>query len=142
MPWYKRMSTRWLPNLRAYAKRNPKLAWGSSLAVGGLLYLKVWLPATNVGIPCVFYEVTGHYCPGCGMTRAALALLQLDAYQAFRYNSLAFVLLPLFLAYHAAVRKRLRRTSHALMGVMLTLTVAFGVLRNVPAFDWLAPTIV
>lgn len=40
------------------------------------------------GIPCIFYRLTGFQCPGCGNTRAALALLQLDIAAAMRYNLL------------------------------------------------------
>ncbi len=134
------MSTSWRKPLAALPLRRPALVRGTLLAGGALLYLKVWLPVTGLGIPCVFHQATGLYCPGCGMTRAALALLQGEVPQAFRFNPLVFCLVPLFAAYAAASRKGMKRTSMALMGAMLTATVAFGVLRNVPAFDWLAPT--
>ncbi|EFM08575.1 hypothetical protein PaecuDRAFT_4586 [Paenibacillus curdlanolyticus YK9] len=120
-------------------RRNLKLAWGSSFVVGGLLYLKVWLPLTGLGIPCLFHELTGFYCPGCGVTRAAKALLALDMEQAFRYNSLIFALLPLYLAYFIANKKQLQPASKLLMAAMLTLTISFGILRNIPEFSWLAP---
>ena len=47
----------------------------------------------DVGIPCLFYEITGYYCPGCGITRLLFSLLKLDFYQAFRYNPLIFILI-------------------------------------------------
>lgn len=138
MRWRSLKSTKWSKDL-ADAERNPKLVWGSTLGIGGLLYLKVWLPATGIGVPCVFHELTGLYCPGCGITRSALALLHLHIPQAYRENALVFWLLPMYLIYVWAAKRRMRRTGHAMMGVMLTITVAFGILRNVPAFDWLAP---
>ncbi|WP_233516810.1 DUF2752 domain-containing protein [Paenibacillus curdlanolyticus] len=103
------------------------------------MYLKVWLPLTGLGIPCLFHELTGFYCPGCGVTRAAKALLALDMEQAFRYNSLIFALLPLYLAYFIANKKQLQPASKLLMAAMLTLTISFGILRNIPEFSWLAP---
>lgn len=30
----------------------------------------------NVMKPCVFHQLTGYYCPGCGGTRSVIALLQ------------------------------------------------------------------
>lgn len=139
MHWYNQMSTKWL-KLELNPARNPKLVWGSLLGIGGLLYLKIWLPVTGIGVPCVFHDLTGFYCPGCGITRSALSLLTLDFYQAFRYNPLAFIILPLYLTYTMVNKKQMRRISNVIMTVMLTVTIAFGLLRNFPAFDWLAPT--
>ena len=28
----------------------------------------------SIGIPCLFYQITGFYCPGCGVTRMLFAL--------------------------------------------------------------------
>ncbi len=104
--------------------------------------MKAWLPLTNLGIPCVFHEVTGLYCPGCGMTRAALSAFELDFEQALRFNVLPAVLIPLGIAYAWANRKKRKRASYVLIGAMLALTLLFGVLRNIPPFDWLAPTVI
>jgi len=41
-------------------------------------------------ITCVFLEIFGIPCPGCGMTRAFLSLLKLDFYSAVKYNVLIF----------------------------------------------------
>ncbi|MFX3631716.1 MAG: DUF2752 domain-containing protein [Candidatus Pristimantibacillus sp.] len=106
------------------------------------MYLKVWLPVTKIGIPCVFHELTGFYCPGCGVTRVIQSLLQLDIEQAFRYNSLLFVLLPLYAMYFVATRKKLRLLSNGIMTIMVIMAVAFGILRNIPMFDYLAPTVI
>ncbi|QMV42022.1 DUF2752 domain-containing protein [Cohnella cholangitidis] len=123
-------------------KNRPAILWGSLLGVGGALYLTVWLPATGIGIPCVFHELTGLYCPGCGITRAALSLLRLDFTQAYRYNALVFGLAPIYLMYVMTRKKRMPRTSNVLMAAMLVLTVGFGLARNLPMFDWLAPTLI
>ncbi|MCR2806897.1 DUF2752 domain-containing protein [Paenibacillus soyae] len=134
------MLTKWRSKLRLHIKKNPKLVWGFFLGAAGLLYIKVWLPTTRLGIPCVFHEVTGLYCPGCGVTRAAASLLQFDLVQAFRYNALLFLLLPLYALYVVMQKKQWRRSSQALMTGMVIITILFGVLRNFPAFAWLAPT--
>lgn len=38
------------------------------------------------GPPCIIRTLTGFSCPGCGMTRAVLALLQGNWEQAWHYN--------------------------------------------------------
>lgn len=123
-------------------KRRSSILWSASVGVGGLLYLKVWLPLTNLGIPCVFHEITGLYCPGCGITRAASSLLQLELNQAFRYNPLLFCLLPLSIVYVAARQLRGPRLAKFIMIAMVGVTLLFGVLRNLPMMSWLAPTLI
>ena len=49
------------------------------------------LAQQGIGIPCLFRSITGLECPGCGNSRAALALLRLDIAAAFGYNPLFFV---------------------------------------------------
>lgn len=43
---------------------------------------------------CPILAVTGHPCPGCGMTRALTALLRLDFAAAWGYHPMLFLLLP------------------------------------------------
>ena len=52
----------------------------------------------HFGISCVFIELFGFPCVGCGMTRAALALLRLDVAEAARQNIVIFFL-PYVFAY-------------------------------------------
>ncbi|WP_067844360.1 DUF2752 domain-containing protein [Amphibacillus sediminis] len=121
-------------------KLNKKVYLGLSLVGAGILYLKVLSPKFGIHIPCLFRSITGHYCPGCGMTRAALSILDGDIYQAFRYNMLVFILLPLMLVYTLMERNEKTKQSKFLMLFMLVLTILFGVLRNLSLFSWLAPT--
>lgn len=44
---------------------------------------------------CIFKNITGHDCYGCGMTRAILSSLHLRFIDAYHYNKLVFVVLPL-----------------------------------------------
>lgn len=61
------------------------------IALLGLIFLFYLLAQRGIGIPCLFRSITGLECPGCGNSRAALALLRLDIAAAFGYNPLFFV---------------------------------------------------
>lgn len=91
--------------------------------------------------PCLFHQLTGWHCPGCGSTRAVLALMEGDPVRAVRNNLLLAATLPV-LGWWAIQRLRGRPLPRpgwwlpALAGVVIA---AYWVLRNLPAFAWLAP---
>lgn len=64
------------------------------------------LAKAGITIPCIFHRVTGLLCPGCGNSRAALALLRLDLSSALEYN----LLFPLEFGYIAWVYLRCCRS--------------------------------
>lgn len=99
-------------------------------------------------LPCIIHKTTGLYCPGCGISRMLLSLLSLDFYQAFRYNPFLFILLLLTIAYHIIklITKKLLtkelKLNNTTYIILLILTIGFGVLRNIPQFSSLIPTVV
>lgn len=69
----------------------------------GLLLIAAYFAAaysllSYFGITCVFLELFGIPCPGCGMTRALRALVRLDFLQAMRHNVMIFFM-PYIAAY-------------------------------------------
>ena len=48
---------------------------------------------------CPFYALTGHYCPGCGATRAIAELLHGHVAAALHFNAAVTLLLPILLWY-------------------------------------------
>lgn len=90
-------------------------------------------------------------CAGCGVTRMCLSILNGQFYQAFRFNPLMFILLPfafIFAIYSAVVyvlgkpNKVLRKTSIWVYIILLIVLVAFSIMRNIPLFSFLAPTVI
>lgn len=99
----------------------------------------------KIAIACVFYEVTGLYCPGCGITRAILSLVEGDIYQAFRYNPIIFVDIPVIIItsiidFIYKDNKKVKKITNIIYIMLLVITLLFGVLRNIPYFSFLAPT--
>ena len=100
----------------------------------------------DVGIPCLCYEITGYYCPGCGITRLLFSLLKLDFYQAFRYNPLIFILIIITGIYWLVkfILKKFMNISIEIPNyvyyILLIIVIIFGILRNIPMFDFLSPT--
>lgn len=98
----------------------------------------------NIGIPCIFNKVTNLYCPGCGITRSIKSLLSLDFYQAFRYNMLTTILLPFLVFYfiYSFILKKDLKLPNYFWYTLLIIIISFGILRNIPFFNFLAPTII
>lgn len=119
-----------------------------------ILLLKVYFiigDSYNIFIPCVFHEITGLDCPGCGITRMIEAFLELDFYQAFRYNPFIFILSPFIVFYFVDyfIKFCLEKNNYLYLKInkrvwiiLLIFTILFGIFRNIPYFDFLKPTIV
>ena len=111
------------------------MLWGGICGVIAVFY---GLAARGIGIPCLFYKITGLQCPGCGSSRAVMALLRLDLREALRHNAL-FPLEWGYLAWvwiYACVRYiRTGRFSYAPKPAMmdwavLGACVLWGIIRN------------
>jgi hypothetical protein len=127
------------------------------VAVSVLGVLALWLRSSDLASPprflprCAFFEVTGWFCPGCGNTRAAHALLHGDVAGALRQNAFSVIALPFLLvfAWEAWVawiapgrsRRRLFHPRQWQLVFAIAALLAFTILRNLPwaPFSWLAP---
>jgi hypothetical protein len=104
------------------------------LAAGaGVLYF--YNPAqSQIFPPCPFHWLTGLYCPGCGSLRATHLLLHGRVEAAMGMNPLMVLSIP-FVAALFLKRDWFRKAW--VPWTAFSILVAYGVLRNVPAWPFL-----
>jgi hypothetical protein len=109
---------------------------GIILAVGIAYY--IFFRLTRIGIKCPFNQITGFLCPGCGLSRMILALIDFNIPLAIYYNAAAFFLLPfwvaVFISYCYEYIKYGKAKMHAWYKIILAASVIvlviFGIARN------------
>ena len=118
------------------------------LAAAALFYVYFTTEGEGAGIPCVFYQITGFYCSGCGASRALRSILHLDFYQAIRYNAVFTAAFPMLAAYFSALSisyirfgedRISRKIPVKFLWIIIGAAILYGILRNIPPFDFLAP---
>ena len=100
-----------------------------------------WMPR------CYLNDWTGLHCAGCGMTRATRSLLEGDFLAALDYNIVGVLLGPIvlvgagreFIAWASGRDEWRWRLPWKWSIVLAVVVIGFGVLRNLPGFDFLAP---
>ncbi len=132
-----------LPPLTSAKARSQGL-WALWVAAGvGLLLVPLFLfdPSRHGFFPrCLFHEVTGLNCPGCGGLRAAHQILHGHLKEAFALNPLLILLAPVLGWFGAAQVWRAttgRELAHpfkhpAWIWALVIIVVVFGIARNLP----------
>ena len=130
--------------------KNISLKWGLGLFLVILLatVYRTYDPTDHFYFPkCPFLVATGYQCPGCGSQRAVHHLLNLELGQAMNENLLLVVSMPYILAgfiinnVKRPTQRLLlwRRRLYGLKAILLVLSLilAFGILRNTPRWPQL-----
>ena len=104
-----------------------------------LVYLSLRDPAdSGLFPPCLFREITGYQCPGCGALRALHQMFNGHILAAASYNSLVFAALPFFFWILLSGAISSERTMHLAnifnsrktIGWAILSLVIFGIIRN------------
>lgn len=137
------------PSRKFYESGFMRLVLGIGIPLSAIL-LAFYLYIEQSFAKCVFYSITGLYCPGCGSGRATVDLLHFHFLEAIHHNILFVIALP-FLAYYGVKvylkiifgRNILPFFEISPRGGMIIfyVIVVYWILRNVPIFplNWLAP---
>jgi hypothetical protein len=115
-------------------------------ALSKLLPLFIALPSIAVlllldGNACLFKNVFGVPCPGCGMTRAFLSLMKLDIATGFYYHPL-FILPVLIAAVFVFKKKRIGKLifeNNTLWLFVLMVVLSVWVIRMIQLFPDIPP---
>lgn len=137
-----------MKNNRDILKRALALFYPTAL-IGLLILLILYSKYRfNIGVVCPFKAIFDWDCPGCGGTRMAVAILQGNFYQAFRWNPFIFITAPvlavifIYQSYLFIFKNKIINWLDIFLIAYAILLIAFGILRNISMFSWLAPTLI
>ena len=107
------------------------------LVLLGFIYLQVF-QKFGVGIPCIFYKLTGYKCPGCGMTHALREVWNGNFQNAWEYNPLSVTVFPILCIYllyrfqkeHFGKGDGFYIWEYILLALLFIVVVLFGYVRN------------
>jgi len=76
-----------------------QLHWIYSIVIGyfGVAIALYMLTDIHILVPCLWKAISGYECPGCGMTTAFIALLQMQWGDAWSANPMIFGFVPVFI---------------------------------------------
>ncbi|HTX20599.1 MAG TPA: DUF2752 domain-containing protein [Candidatus Aquilonibacter sp.] len=138
------------PKIKTAAPLSPAVFVGVvlgfvTLGAGAVVFF--FNPSTHGFYPeCTFHSLTGLNCPGCGATRSLYALLHGNLLLALKDNALFMLTLPALADWGARLISRKLKNqpvqfslSPKVMWGFLVVALVFGVVRNLPGFEWLSP---
>ena len=99
----------------------------------------IWLRLGGPSVPCMFHELTGLECPGCGITHCAVNLLHGRVREAYEANQFVFILAPFGLVYGLWKAIRYIRVGNEeisipetiVFGILFVLAIVFAFYRNI-----------
>ena len=86
---------------------------------------------------CIFREMFGIYCPGCGTTRMIKALLRLNIYEAFLFNPLMFIYFVIFGIYflYNSIRyvrgNNIKKINFNIVILLIIILLIYMIIRNI-----------
>lgn len=110
------------------------------MVVAALIVLYFFIdPAQSPFAPkCLFHEITGYDCPGCGSQRALHALLHGKFSRAWSFNPFIFIIIPVAVALglieagrarFPRIYKKVYRPSTFIL--IIILIIGWTILRNI-----------
>ena len=97
-----------------------------------LIYIRILDLMMRHRIPCIFNELTGFYCPGCGGTRSLIALLSGHPVKSFILHPFLIVfIVQMAIVFIRRIRRGMFTMSKPEIAVMLTVLLGQWMVKNV-----------
>lgn len=136
-----------IQKIKDYAQEHKKgLITAGVIITLGIIYF-ILLQLTSFRLKCLFQLVTGFACPGCGITSLINGIAHLDFLSAISENYAVSILAPIYFIIYAVriiFKPRCLQNNGKLFNVILIFTLilllAFGIIRNIPGFEFLLPS--
>lgn len=110
-------------------KKIKEKPWIVAVVIFGLYYGLITL--IDTGTRCVYKNLFGIPCPGCGMTRSYLHLLKGEWKEAF-YDHPLFILVPVIVVLSILMLKQgLSKRAHRILSVALLVIAAVFILMYI-----------
>lgn len=90
-----------------------------------------------IDFKCIFRELFGIYCAGCGTTRMIKALLKLEFYKAFKYNPVMFIyfiLFGIYFIYNSFIyikENKIKKLNFFIVIILIIILFIYMLLRNI-----------
>lgn len=100
------------------------------------IYFLAYSRLEFIRIKCLFHELTGLNCPGCGITRMILSFLQFDFYSGIKYNYflgytfIVIIFMVGYFIYSYIYNKKIKQIEYFNM-FYLVLFILWGIIRNI-----------
>ena len=125
---------------------NRFLKYGLPVGISGLAVLFFILDPSEYDLfpRCIFYTLTGYYCPGCGSQRAIHCLLHLDLPGVIK-NNILFLPAALMILYHYSrqiLNKKLIKKLPDILymkntpWIIFVIVMIFWLLRNLSFYPY------
>lgn len=88
------------PEAEPTVAKPPSSPFARAARVAGIGGAFLLLATSNIQL-CMFARITHHPCPGCGLTRATLALLHGHVLEALQFHPLSLLISPLVILFVA-----------------------------------------
>ncbi len=104
-----------------------------SIMLGYYAFVRI----TGIRIPCLFYEITGLSCPGCGITRMLTQYLQFNFKEGIKFNYFLGFSLPIIgflifmMCYYYLFNKKYHKWFNVICIIYLLMLIVWGIIRNI-----------